>query len=123
MAHPTETQQSELHRRGLLHVVGHSEGLHRLLAAVEGRGPEDRKSTRLNSSHQIISYAVFCLKKKKKSAIIMEKSFELARRPKRRGMWPAESHLSRSTRRNCFGPAIRKTLLSLTKRYHSTIVI
>src|SRR5215216_7745153 len=29
-------------------------------------GPTDRKSTRLNSSHQIISYAVFCLKKKKK---------------------------------------------------------
>src|SRR5258708_12131468 len=29
-------------------------------------GPSDRKSTRLNSSHQIISYAVFCLKKKKK---------------------------------------------------------
>src|SRR3990170_5736504 len=29
------------------------------------RGPADRKSTRLNSSHQIISYAVFCLKKKK----------------------------------------------------------
>src|SRR5947208_5253376 len=29
----------------------------------------DRKSTRLNSSHQIISYAVFCLKKKKKSAV------------------------------------------------------
>src|SRR5258708_21950591 len=28
--------------------------------------PTDRKSTRLNSSHQIISYAVFCLKKKKK---------------------------------------------------------
>src|SRR5438552_5369588 len=27
--------------------------------------PPDRKSTRLNSSHQIISYAVFCLKKKK----------------------------------------------------------
>src|SRR2546422_8307163 len=28
---------------------------------------EDRKSTRLNSSHGYISYAVFCLKKKKKS--------------------------------------------------------
>src|SRR5256885_5167293 len=27
-------------------------------------GPEDRKSTRLNSSHLVISYAVFCLKKK-----------------------------------------------------------
>ena len=33
------------------------------VGAAEGR---DRKSTRLNSSHQIISYAVFCLKKKKK---------------------------------------------------------
>src|SRR5438552_14095977 len=30
----------------------------------------DRKSTRLNSSHQIISYAVFCLKKKNKTTII-----------------------------------------------------
>src|SRR5438132_8350484 len=29
-------------------------------------GPVDRKSTRLNSSHTVISYAVFCLKKKKK---------------------------------------------------------
>src|SRR3712207_8022919 len=29
------------------------------------RGGEDRKSTRLNSSHANISYAVFCLKKKK----------------------------------------------------------
>src|SRR5437588_1205087 len=28
--------------------------------------PQDRKSTRLNSSHTVISYAVFCLKKKKK---------------------------------------------------------
>src|SRR5258708_19398090 len=35
---------------------------------IHGTGrtrPADRKSTRLNSSHQIISYAVFCLKKKK----------------------------------------------------------
>src|SRR5207248_11134246 len=29
-------------------------------------GKQDRKSTRLNSSHRTISYAVFCLKKKKK---------------------------------------------------------
>src|SRR5688572_31265861 len=44
--------------------------------AIEGRAPvkalireiqrKDRKSTRLNSSHSQISYAVFCLKKKKK---------------------------------------------------------
>src|SRR3712207_7213190 len=32
-----------------------------------GGADEDRKSTRLNSSHAHISYAVFCLKKKKKS--------------------------------------------------------
>src|SRR5256885_11878324 len=35
------------------------------LASRETR--EDRKSTRLNSSHLVISYAVFCLKKKKKT--------------------------------------------------------
>src|SRR5438034_2162395 len=34
------------------------------------RTSTDRKSTRLNSSHTVISYAVFCLKKKKKSVII-----------------------------------------------------
>src|SRR6266542_5523541 len=33
---------------------------------IERREGEDRKSTRLNSSHGSISYAVFCLKKKKK---------------------------------------------------------
>src|SRR5205085_11274837 len=32
---------------------------------IEGPGTRDRKSTRLNSSHSQISYAVFCLKKKK----------------------------------------------------------
>src|SRR5207245_5703612 len=36
-------------------------GVHR------GRGRQDRKSTRLNSSHGSISYAVFCLKKKNNS--------------------------------------------------------
>src|SRR5207244_13596662 len=36
----------------------------------------DRKSTRLNSSHQIISYAVFCLKKKK-----------MSKTPTRRSRW------------------------------------
>src|SRR5437588_4901834 len=45
----------------------------------------DRKSTRLNSSHTVISYAVFCLKKKKKNRQIttktkMEKSTAKRRR-------------------------------------------
>src|SRR5258708_23817228 len=35
------------------------------MPADRGGAGRDRKSTRLNSSHQIISYAVFCLKKKK----------------------------------------------------------
>src|SRR2546422_11251783 len=51
--------------------------LHRPVSSVRGRdgaslpgckfprGEQDRKSTRLNSSHGYISYAVFCLKKKK----------------------------------------------------------
>src|SRR2546426_9266056 len=34
---------------------------------ARNRATIDRKSTRLNSSHLVISYAVFCLKKKKKS--------------------------------------------------------
>src|SRR5947207_4360734 len=41
----------------------------RLHLRPQGRGlrrRRDRKSTRLNSSHTVISYAVFCLKKKKK---------------------------------------------------------
>src|SRR5258708_29374410 len=58
--------------RSVQQPAGHSEQ-QRLSdrAALRGPGtepacPGDRKSTRLNSSHQIISYAVFCLKKKKK---------------------------------------------------------
>src|SRR5689334_23861624 len=42
--------------------------------AVEVAEAEDRKSTRLNSSHSSISYAVFCLKKKKTQACTVELS-------------------------------------------------
>src|SRR6266446_7879555 len=40
-------------------------------ARHRGRGPRDRKSTRLNSSHLVISYAVFCLKKKKNTEFLL----------------------------------------------------
>src|SRR5258708_14971126 len=40
--------------------------------AAGGNYRTDRKSTRLNSSHQIISYAVFCLKKKKTRRLNMD---------------------------------------------------
>src|SRR5258708_18434379 len=38
--------------------------------------PRDRKSTRLNSSHQIISYAVFCLKKKNNAIDRLHQEFK-----------------------------------------------
>src|SRR5689334_24063447 len=54
------------------HMIGHHCNLivqlHDLADTLDGLGRtsiEDRKSTRLNSSHSSISYAVFCLKKKK----------------------------------------------------------
>src|SRR5256886_7645443 len=48
---------------GVAAIKGTFEGKVRL---ADQKAPEDRKSTRLNSSHSQISYAVFCLKKKKK---------------------------------------------------------
>src|SRR5256885_4007638 len=51
--------------REMLHI---EEAMREAVAGVlraAGRAPVDRKSTRLNSSHLVISYAVFCLKKKK----------------------------------------------------------
>src|SRR5690349_23540707 len=56
-------------RRG----AGHRLGAHEAeLGGRDGLGALDRKSTRLNSSHVEISYAVFCLKKKKHSTSAME---------------------------------------------------
>src|SRR5260221_9575015 len=56
--------------RALLHQAAHN---HDKIGASRDGGlfdapDQDRKSTRLNSSHTVISYAVFCLKKKKKNA-------------------------------------------------------
>ena len=41
---------------------------HVFIKDEEEKGMKDRKSTRLNSSHTVNSYAVFCLKKKKRNA-------------------------------------------------------
>src|SRR5437867_9890832 len=43
---------------------------------VAGEASGDRKSTRLNSSHRTISYAVFCLKKKKEHDVTVVVSFQ-----------------------------------------------
>src|SRR2546430_7949344 len=45
-------------------------GVHFLEVGVDRLSNQDRKSTRLNSSHSQISYAVFCLKKKKKKTLL-----------------------------------------------------
>src|SRR5437870_8097944 len=47
-------------------------GARRRLASRDARVRQDRKSTRLNSSHVAISYAVFCLKKKTKKKQIRD---------------------------------------------------
>src|ERR1022692_4893818 len=46
-------------------------------ASVRPRWSADRKSTRLNSSHLVISYAVFCLKKKKHLAAFLALRLEI----------------------------------------------
>src|SRR5437773_11209469 len=57
-SHPERTRRSHEWCSG---------GKHWLCWARQCAGQQDRKSTRLNSSHITISYAVFCLKKKKKN--------------------------------------------------------
>src|SRR3989449_5496815 len=47
-------------------VIRHADSLMRRTSTPVARRCTDRKSTRLNSSHGYISYAVFCFKKKKK---------------------------------------------------------
>src|SRR5437763_1396519 len=57
-------------------------------------GGRDRKSTRLNSSHRCISYAVFCLKKKKKKAQTVQMEAQHSA-PKSDGTYTvSDSHLS-----------------------------
>src|SRR5437762_6828439 len=51
--------------RGRQTTRGRAARLHRMRDGIDGDSIADRESTRLNSSHRCISYAVFCLKKKK----------------------------------------------------------
>src|SRR2546430_12336339 len=65
--HPRSTlfPNPPLSRSGSVPPVTNPKYLGPALATVAGEPSSDRKSTRLNSSHSQISYAVFCLKKKK----------------------------------------------------------
>src|SRR2546430_9508218 len=55
------------HRRSRRRLTARRAKQYPLRQALSTIPPQDRKSTRLNSSHSQISYAVFCLKKKKTS--------------------------------------------------------
>src|SRR5258708_31802195 len=57
--------ESGLHASAVLGHDAHVGG------AIGHHHGKDRKSTRLNSSHQIISYAVFCLKKKNPAVVLL----------------------------------------------------
>src|SRR5256885_12485600 len=64
-------------------------GLHEVQIAVQRT---DRKSTRLNSSHLVISYAVFCLKKKKKRHCRVRKALFTQWRREKRSCQTARDH-------------------------------
>src|SRR3712207_7376708 len=69
-----------VHRRSRVAVKAGLHGSGDDLALGSGlahAGVEDRKSTRLNSSHANISYAVFCLKKKKTSTNYFSSTYDV----------------------------------------------
>src|ERR1039457_7342916 len=61
----------------LFRSLHHLEYLHVEARSYRTHGHLDRKSTRLNSSHLVISYAVFCLKKKKNKYTISRQEYTL----------------------------------------------
>src|SRR5256885_12094733 len=78
----------------------------KIKSTAESESPTDRKSTRLNSSHLVISYAVFCLKKKKNAYIIDIGSTNITLNATGGGLLSASTHLSHgatTTRRSNIG--------------------
>src|SRR5689334_24359659 len=71
LSRPERLPPTTPHRRGGPRSDRGGRGIRRSRASVGGRCGQDRKSTRLNSSHSSISYAVFCLKKKKNKNTII----------------------------------------------------
>src|SRR5438034_4295034 len=77
--------------------VGHAAKDDAVASEGEADAERDRKSTRLNSSHTVISYAVFCLKKKKNTWM-----YKLIGR-RRGGRWCADGRRSYGLRCRAMG--------------------
>src|SRR5438270_9905283 len=92
---------------GLSAQPNYGENKHKKLEFEILRGILDRKSTRLNSSHSQISYAVFCLKKKK------NKQKEVSVKESKRQRPPTQS--------DQYHPSSHKPLL-LSHRHHRLLV-
>src|SRR2546427_7185962 len=90
-----------------------------LLHELEHGRRVDRKSTRLNSSHSQISYAVFCLKKKKQQSarVLQIKTRTVSATPSRSGEPGPGSSWTRTQRRTARGSAARPATVTT---WHST---
>src|SRR5207248_5356659 len=74
--------EGAVHPASEVRITAESTGMVSDISVQVGDTVQDRKSTRLNSSHRTISYAVFCLKKKKKKKkyciLLVDDSFDLS---------------------------------------------
>src|SRR5438309_7922488 len=74
---PSHEPYDEPQGREAVHPM-HALAVHLFTPSLDSPGKRDRKSTRLNSSHSSISYAVFCLKKKKYICIQSTYKYQLS---------------------------------------------
>src|SRR5256886_12651868 len=96
--------------------------LHLLAFTQPADAGADRKSTRLNSSHSQISYAVFCLKKKKKNAPHVPLHSSASSTHPTHGPPPYSPFTAASQRRTCHGrPSSRNTCQHLQRSCTETL--
>src|SRR5256885_4879793 len=84
--------------------------------ASENARDVDRKSTRLNSSHLVISYAVFCLKKKKPSHCLPRTCADSSRAPNPPQTEPSRAPAPPQHHRS--GPSARKPYAEIELHYY-----
>src|SRR5256886_5989766 len=88
---------------------------------LDGVALKDRKSTRLNSSHSQISYAVFCLKKKKQPRNMTRTGREFCRLPSRSPSLRKSRDRLRHKSQPYFS-ALSRSILFSSSRTHTSVV-